>query len=357
MSLLDLIGCRLKTDDEAATANRLFKSKHVQDLRLIINVTLWAVLLSIPIGLVVSFEYQVVSNWPLIDKHPSDWVYVHLAFAAAASLLAWLAPALAVVGAVLAWAYQIGSARLGVVDLFACEVSTLCRIVTILDTVRRFTDTFRLGSGSQAKRADMQSSSPHFTSQEEYFPVFENNTAALQTLEARVVVNITAFYTYMKAMRDSMRALAEITAAAVENAAPAAGAAASGPWHDTARNVIYVLFLGLESARKAVDDLVEFDPEKAERTIVILISELEAYRFLREQFNQSKDIRHERIVLRISQYKSVVPQVQSVVRDGRAKELIEADRPDAPVPPKASQWEAAYLLLDELDKRYRAAVA
>jgi hypothetical protein len=76
---------------------------------------------------------------------------VHLAFAAAARLLAWLAPALAAVGAVPVWAYQIGSARLGVVDLIACEVSTLCRIVTILDTVRRFTDNFSLGVPAQAK--------------------------------------------------------------------------------------------------------------------------------------------------------------------------------------------------------------
>jgi hypothetical protein len=57
MSLLDLIGGRLKTDNEAATVNRLFKSQHVKDLPLIINVTLWAVLLSIPFGVLVSFEY------------------------------------------------------------------------------------------------------------------------------------------------------------------------------------------------------------------------------------------------------------------------------------------------------------
>jgi hypothetical protein len=52
-----------------------------------------------------------------------------------------------------------------------------------------------------------------------------------------------------------------------------------GCWHQAARNVVYMLFLGLESARRAIADLVEFEPERAERTIVILISELEAYRF------------------------------------------------------------------------------
>ena len=41
--------------------------------------------------------------------------------------------------------------------------------------------------------------------------MFESNTRDLQTLEARVVINITEFYTYMKAFRDYLRTLAEIT--------------------------------------------------------------------------------------------------------------------------------------------------
>ena len=43
-------------------------------------------------------------------------------------------PVVGVVGAVIAWAYQSGSARLGVIDLFACEISTLCRVATVVDT-------------------------------------------------------------------------------------------------------------------------------------------------------------------------------------------------------------------------------
>jgi hypothetical protein len=340
MLLLDLIGRTVRTDEEADTINRLFKSKHLKDLRLIVNVTLWTFLLMLPVGLLVSFEYQWVNHWDLVKNQPvPQWVYIHLLFAGGASLLAWLAPGVAIVGAVLAWAYQAGSARLGVVDLFACEVSTLCRIMSVLDTVRRMTDNFDTRPEAMPAAANDNSSASRFTSQEEYFPVFENNTAALEALEARVVINITAFYTYMKAVRDSMRALAEM--------APEPAAAASR-WHAAARNAIYVMYLGLESARKAVDDLVEFDPEKAERTIVILLSELEAYRFLREQFTDPSDSRYQRIKLRIADYERLVPEVRAAVEQGSAQEQGAA---------AAEKWKPAWLLLHELSTRFAAAIS
>jgi hypothetical protein len=358
MSLLNVMGRRLRTGDPAATVDRLFSSNHVKDLRLIINVTLWAVVLAVPIGLLLSFEYEVVTQWKQIADRRSDWIFVHIAFAAAGNLFAWLGPGLAVVGAVLAWAYQVGSARLGVVDLFACEVSTLCRIATVLDTARHFTDHFKLGPTAQPQGSDAQCAPvAHFTSQEDYFPVFENNTGDLQALEARVVVNITAFYTYVKAWRDSLRALAEIRPAPAEIRAPQGNAATTGPWHDAARNIVYVMFLGLESARKAVEDLVEFEPESAERSIVILISELEAYRFLREQFADPKDIRHQRILLRLAGYQRLVPELCAVVENGRAEEHSSGDRREPHQPPQISQWQPAWLLLDELRKRYDAAMS
>jgi hypothetical protein len=339
MLLLDLIGRWVRTNEEADTINRLFESKHLKDLRLIVNVTLWTFLLMLPVGLLVSFEYQWVNHWDLVKNQPvPQWVYIHLLFAGGASLLAWLAPGVAIVGAVLAWAYQAGSARLGVVDLFACEVSTLCRIMSVLDTVRRMTDNFDHCPEARSGAVNDNSSASRFTSQEEYFPVFENNTAALEALEARVVINITAFYTYMKAVRDSMRALAEID--------PAPASAASH-WHAAARNAIYVMYLGLESARKAVDDLVEFDPEKAERKIVILLSELEAYRFLREQFTDPSDSRYQRIKLRIADYQRLVPEVRAAVERGCAPEQgTEA----------VEKWKPAWLLLNELNTRFAAAI-
>jgi hypothetical protein len=40
------------------------------------------------------------------------------------------------------------------------------------------------------------------------------------------------------------------------------------------RNVIYMLFLMLESARKSVDRLIEYEPERAQNTITIYSASL-----------------------------------------------------------------------------------
>ena len=201
--------------------------------------------------------------------------------AGTAKFFVFFVPVVGVVGAVIAWAYQSGSARLGVIDLFACEISTLCRVATVVDTARRYGGKFDQPPTAAADTAGPRLPPHHFASQENYFPVFESNTRDLQTLEARVVVNITEFYTYMKAFRDYLRKLDEITPQSGKlNSSSSEGFLQS--WHEAVVNVVFMLFLGLESGRHAIADLVEFQPEKAERTIVILISELEAFRFLRE---------------------------------------------------------------------------
>src|SRR5262249_11224244 len=153
--------------------------------------------------------------------------------------------------------------RLGIVDLFACEIDTLCRVVTVVDTVRRQIESFPNGSHRGDASGNSQSPGRHFTSEENYFPVFESNTRDLHTLEARVVINITAFYTYMKAVRDSMRAVMDMSPSLAKSESRPDSPSISTPWQDAARNVIYMMFLGLESARKAIADLVEFEPEKA----------------------------------------------------------------------------------------------
>jgi hypothetical protein len=352
--LLKPIARLLRTGDPAATVDRLFTSQHVMDLQLIIAFAFIAVLLILVVGLPLSIENQVQSQWSNIEKS-TGWIFLHIAFASAGSFLAFFAPVLAVFGAVLAWAYQVGSARLGVVDLFACEISTLCRVATVVDTVRRFVDRFDEGPPAEP------AGGPHvpaqqFNSQENYFPVFEGNTRDLQTLEARVVINITAFYTYMKAVRDSMRTLAGIGPQPADLELPSNKAPASGSWHEAARNVVYMLFLGFESARHAIADLVEFEPERAERAIVILISELEAYRFLCNQFADEQDVRHQRLMLRDFEYRDVVPHLCCSVEVGRASEkAIEAGLPSHG-PRQVSQWEQAARLLPELKRRYQAAV-
>ena len=60
---------------------------------------------------------------------------------------------------------------------------------------------------------------------------------------------------------------------------------------------MYMQFLAFESARKAVRDLIEFEPNNAENKITIFISELPLYGFLLKHF-QKGDLRHARLKLR-----------------------------------------------------------
>jgi len=349
--LLSPIARLLRTGQPAATIDRLFTSQHVGDLQLIVAAAFLVLVLVFVVGLGFAYESQRMAEWKKFAGPHSDWVYLHLLFDTLAGFLRVFVPVLAVFGAVLAWAYQVGSARLGVVDLFACEISTLCRIVTIADTARQYAEDFRRSSPAMADAAP-QPPTNSFTSQENYFPVFEANNRDLQSLEARVVVNITAFYTFMKATRDSLRKLAETRSIRFEATVQASGLDAG---HEALRNVIYMLYLGLESARHAVHDLVEFEPEKAEREIVILISELEAYRFLCEQYRNQNDIHQRRIILRASDYQRIVPRLQREVQIGfDAEAEIRCSSPRCSS--RGASWEPAWQLLDELGLRFDAAM-
>jgi hypothetical protein len=248
--------------DPASTLDRFFTSQHVKDLRAIVAVAFCAVVAVMLLGFSFTLENQIAKHsaeaaTATSDKHLWHLTDTHLIIATVASFLTFFAPILAAFAALVAWAYQTGSARLGVVDLFACEVSTLCRVVTVIDAVPRIIERFKraeeIAHADQAAPAPAAHGAlPQFASQEEYFPVFAGNARDLQTLEARVVINITAFYTFMKAMRDSMRTMAEIGAPTKDTA---------GAAREAARNVIYMLYLGLESARRAIVSLVEFEPE------------------------------------------------------------------------------------------------
>jgi hypothetical protein len=338
--VLKPIALLLRTGDPHATLDRLFSSKHVKDLRLIIAFAVVTVLPILIASTVVLFY--------AIRRDCASWT------AATRDFLTLIAPVLAVFGAVLTWAYQVGGARLGVVDLFACEISTLCRVTTVIETVARLVDRFKQGPPTETAAAigSRLPAASHFNSQENYFPVFESNSRDLQTLEARVVINITAFYTFMKAVRDSLRTLAEIRPQPADFES-SHDASAAGPWHEAARNVVYMLFLGLESARHAIADLVEFEPEQAERTIVVLISELEAYRFLRSQFTDEHDAFHKRLVLRLSGYRQLVRELCRCVEAGRDEEKAKPETES----PKHGPWELAWVLLPELKRRLHNAVS
>jgi hypothetical protein len=292
---------QLSEREESSTFERLKSSQHVADLRLIFSVTLIIMIIASVLALLFCFEHELVNSWKDLPPNHRFWNSVRLVLAAIGDSGAFIGAVGAVGGGVLAWTYQTGSARLGVVDLFACEIATLCRVAAVVDMVPRYIGLFQTGPGSRdplhAVDGDMPTDG-HFTSQESYFPVFDSSMKDLQPLEADVVDNVTAFYTYMKVMRDSLRKLAEIH--------PSAGrSSGEDDWHRAICNVIYMQFLGLESARKAIKDLVEFQPTQAENTFTILLSELVAYAFLREQFKG--DLRHRLLAAREDYYRHALP--------------------------------------------------
>jgi hypothetical protein len=245
-----------------------------------------------------------------------------------------MGPGVPIYGVIVGWAYQTASTRLGIVDLFACEISTLCRVGTIFDVGKRYVGSYN--AGPAAARAS--SASDKFVSQEEYFPVFQSNSRDLQQLEASVVNKITEFYTYMKATRDSLRKLAEMPAPPAATAGAAVEATGEpDPWHDAMLNVIYLLYLGYESARAAVKDLIEFQPARAERSIVILLTELKCYAFLRKHFAPD-DLRCRRLHLREDVYRKEVRELYDEVK-------ASGENPD-------EQWVQARETIPELKSRY-----
>jgi hypothetical protein len=320
---------QLSERKESSTFERLKSSQHVADLRLIFSVTLIIMIAASVLALLFCFEHLVMTNWKAITSADSNWIWPQLVFAAIGDSGAFIGAVGAVGCGVLAWTYQTGSARLGVVDLFACEIATLCRVAAVVDMVPRYIALFQTGPAGGGPLHAIDGDIPtdgHFTSQESYFPVFDSSVKDLQPLEADVVDNVTAFYTYMKVMRDSLRKLAEIPPSA-------SGSSGEDDWHRAICNVIYMQFLGLESARNAIRDLVEFEPTQAEDIFTILLSELVAYGFLREQFKG--DLRQRRLAARDESYRREIPKLN--------RDLQQRTGPE---------WEKAKDVAAEVMKRY-----
>lgn len=333
--LLGPLRILLKTEDDHATFDRLFTSQHVCDLQLIAGMSFLGVVIVIAVGLCIML-YQ--------------WSSGELGFLTAFTPVTTVfAPVLAVWGGILAWVYKAGSERLGVVDSFSCEIGTLCRAALVVDAVGRSIDRFRFRQtpGERDPRAPQSGKKevmPVSGSQENYFPIFENGTKDLQVLEAKVVVNITAFYTFMKAVRDLTRSLAGMQGAADQASGTTEGFRAevwAEVWRERMSDLIYMMFLGLESARRALNMLVEYEPDHDELVIIALLSELKAYGFLCRRFSQAQDMRHEQLTLRQAVYEEWVPKVCASVEAGQQKHR---------------DWGRAYRLLPELQRTYEEAM-
>jgi hypothetical protein len=299
----------LNAHDAASTLFRFFRSNHVLDLQLIFRMT-FVVLVAHVVALLVAAK---AADHSLVDTIKS--------------LVTYLGPAIPIYGAILAWAYLTASKRLGVVDLFASEIATVCRVGTIFDTGQKYVQKWKKMDTNKVIEPTSRNSN-NFVSQEDYFPIFATNSRDLQSLEALTVGHITEFYTYMKATRDSQRRLATLK---IVDAAKEAIA-----------NIIYTLFLGYESGRKTIEDLIEFQPTRTENMIVILLTELECYSFLCEHF-RGDEVRFKRLQLRETDYEGLYKDLVNSVNEPHEEE-------------NEKYWAPAERLLPELKARYDRAL-
>jgi hypothetical protein len=356
---------RLTAAESASTLFRFFRSKHVVDLKLIATLVIIIALFHLLFVVLFPVARSLLHLHPLNAYDGVLGLIGHCLRLAFPATVKYFFPAVPLYGALIAWTYLTAATRLGVVDLFACEITTLCRVGTVFDIGKRYVVTYRSNSAAEEKYAVMkhlaaksaeEKTADSYVSQEEYFPIFENNSSDLQILEALVVAHITEFYTYMKATRDVQRKLASTKPsylAAVGDTAPApiktspistSDAKTSDEpdrldlWHETLANLIYVLFLGYESARKSVGDLIEFQPTRAEDTIVILLTELECFAFLCDYF-KADDLRYNRLQLREEDYRKIVPDLISKTK--------------APHTGNEKYWAPAERTIPELEDRFK----
>jgi hypothetical protein len=218
---------KLSAADSASTLFRFFRSRHVIDLRLIVAATLFMAVAHFLLVFIFGIFQESI---PGLFK----WISGFTKF-----FISYTVPAIPIYGGVIAWAYLAASTRLGTVDLFAAEISTLCRVGSVFDVGKRCVEQYDTVASEVSGTTDrLTQNSSLFVSKEDYFPVFAGNSRDLQALESSVVTHITAFYTFMKATRDSQRMLAQIIPP------HSSGASLEGhPWHTAISDVIYMLFL------------------------------------------------------------------------------------------------------------------
>jgi hypothetical protein len=234
----------LDARDAASTLFRLFRSKHVSDLKLIFHVAFLVLSICALFGAGLAICYFItVLGWAhLVDIHAESKGTTTIAFLSSIATFS---------GGIMAWVYLTASKRLGVVDLFACEIATLCRVGTIFNAGQQRVATFKriderktIDPQTRSIQRSPRSATPgNYVSQEDYFPIFDANSQDLETLEALVVGHITEFYTYMKSSRDSQRKLAQ--SQTLEDAKEAAA------------NIVYMLARGRQSAISLNSSLLE----------------------------------------------------------------------------------------------------
>lgn len=307
----------LRQKGSRSTVQRLMRSRHVADLRLMIG----TFLILIVVGCII-LAFDASEHF-----RPENLVVNGALITLFISLFGWV--------------YQTGSKRLGVVDLFACEIASICRVYVVVGLADRLIASYRHaettadGSDNTTTSSSAGKDPPidpaRVSIHESYTPVMDKNVSDLQALDAEVVTNVTEFYTYRRTMIEYMLHWGARTAAA----------GAQDPLSQYfLRQMIYMLFLSLESARRALDDLIEYEPNHAEACTNVLLQELPCYGFL-VSVNRGPDpadvARRRRLELRRTNYEAVFRKLydNTMARHG---------------PEDAKAWERAQVTAVDLER-------
>src|SRR5690348_10064330 len=131
INLVNLVGelvfqGRLK-NGPVPTIARLCTSKHLRDLQIMFSIFVVSVIL-------------IAAFFPSELLHVSGsgtpfWVPIAVA-------------AFTTFAATINWIYQSGNRRIGVIDLFACEITSICRVCLVIDFARSSVKRYRAAGTS-----------------------------------------------------------------------------------------------------------------------------------------------------------------------------------------------------------------
>jgi len=125
---------QLTEEEAASTLFRFFRSKHVVDLRLIV----FTILVLLGFYIIIIFIGAFIEQY-LHENFPGE-IVVKL-----------IGPAVGIAGVIIGWAYKAASIRLGIIDLFGCEIGTLCRVGTIFDVGTHYVRAYEGGGRHQGR--------------------------------------------------------------------------------------------------------------------------------------------------------------------------------------------------------------
>lgn len=267
------------------TFKRLCESNHMEDLQWIASFALVALF-----GLLWHILQYAFS------RHEASYI-ISVAYSVAAAddnssqdaeKVKFATAMLSASAAIMAWAYLAGSKRIGAIDLFASEISLICRACIVTDFAEK-----SISMATHGRKSTVS------TESDQYTPFYDLQISELKPLDVDVVTAINEFYFFRKVMRSYLnRAFVEEDA------------------KDRVKlfnDMIYMQFLMYESGRRAISHLAENGPAKLTSIMAALSSELILYKYLRHIYT-GWDFRAERLELREIEYITVLNQIKSEIK-------------------------------------------